>query len=100
MAKGIMPEEQRLSSLEGWWDADWHIRIGRRRNEFLAEIDRLEKDERIGAMMDIPRLRAALENWPEQTEIDYQKFFGPQLAVPAALVISRFINYVEGRNTP
>jgi len=100
MAKGIMPEEQRLTSLEGWWDADWHIRIGRRRHEFLAEIDRLEKDERIGPMMDIPRLRAALENWPEQTEIDYQKFFGPQLAVPAALVISRFINYVEGRNTP
>jgi asparagine synthase (glutamine-hydrolysing) len=100
MAEGIMPDNQRLNPLQGWWDADWHIRIGRRRQEFLAELDRLEKDERIGRMIDVPRLRASLENWPTETEIDPQKFYGIQLAIPAALVTARFINYVEGRNTP
>jgi len=100
MAEGIMPDSQRLNPLQGWWDADWHVRIGRRRKEFLAELDRLEKDERIGPMIDVPRLRAALENWPKETEIDPQKFYGLQLAIPAALVTARFINYVEGRNAP
>jgi asparagine synthase (glutamine-hydrolysing) len=98
MAKGVMPEEQRRNALNGWWDADWHVRIGRRREEWLSELDRMERDDRLGRMFDVPRLRAALENWPRQTEIDPQKAFAVQLAVPIALVTARFVNYVEGRN--
>jgi hypothetical protein len=51
-------------------------------------------------MLDLPRLRAALEDWPESTETEPDKFLGAQLAVPAALAIARFVNYVEGRNAP
>lgn len=98
MAKGIMPEAQRTTDIHGWWDPDWHLRIGRRRADFLAELDRIEKDERLGKMFDVPRLRAGLVDWPEQTEIEPEKFFGPQFAVPMALLTARFIKYVEGRN--
>lgn len=98
MAKGIMPEEQRNNALSGWWDADWHLRIGRRRKEWLAELDRLEKDDRLGSMLDVPRLRAALEDWPDQTYADPHKAFAIHLAVPTAIVTARFVNYVEGRN--
>jgi asparagine synthase (glutamine-hydrolysing) len=45
-------------------------------------------------------LRAALEDWPEQTETDQQKFFTREFAVPRGLLAARFINYVEGRNAP
>jgi asparagine synthase (glutamine-hydrolysing) len=99
MANGIMPESQRVNELSGCWDADWHIRIGRRRKEFLAEFDRLDDDDIVGPMLDLPRLRAALEDWPAETEIDPLKAYGRQLAVPAALVTARFIQFVEGRNT-
>ena len=98
MAKGIMPEEQRANRLNGRWDADWHLRIGRRRADFLAEIDRLEGDERIASMLDLPRLRAALEDWPERTETDPQKYFSREFAVPRGLLTARFINYVERSN--
>ena len=98
MARGIMPEEQRMNRLNGRWDADWHLRIGRRRKDFLAELDRLETDERMAAILDIPRLRAALVDWPEQTEIDFQKYSSREFAVPRGLLTARFINYVEGRN--
>jgi len=98
MATGIMPEEQRTTSLTGWWDADWHVRIGRRRKDYLIELDRLGRDERIARMLDLPRLRAALESWPEKTETDPQKCFVAQLALPRALLTARFIHYVEGRN--
>lgn len=100
MAKGIMPEEQRVNQLDGYWDTDWRIRLGPRRKEFLDELKRLEDDDRIGSMLDIPRLRAAIENWPAEGETDHQKTHGPALAVPAALLTARFIQYVEGRNTP
>jgi len=100
MAKGIMPEKQRENALNGWWDADWHLRIGRRRDDFLAELNRIEGDEKLGRMLDVPRLRAALEDWPDQTETDPVKAFAVQLAVPSAILTARFVNYVEGRNQP
>lgn len=100
MAKGIMPEEQRANRLNGRWDADWHRRVGRRRKEYLAELERLEGDERIASMLDLPRLRAALEDWSEQPVTDPQKYYECEFAVPRGLLTARFINYVEGRNTP
>ena len=98
MAKGIMPEEQRANRLNGRWDADWHLRIGRRRTDFLAEIDRLAGDERMAKMFDLPRLRAALESWPEHTETDPQKFYTHEFAIPRGLLAARFMRYIEGRN--
>ncbi|HVM21983.1 MAG TPA: asparagine synthase-related protein [Sphingomicrobium sp.] len=100
LGKGIIPEEQRLTALQGCWDADWHIRIGRRRLEYLQELSRIEQDERFAGMFDFPRLRSALEDWPEQSVADQHKALGPQAAVPTAILTARFINYVEGRNTP
>ena len=100
MAKGIMPEEQRTNRLNGRWDADWHLRLGRRRTDLMAEIDRLAGDERIAAMLDLPRMRAALEEWPDETEIDPQQYYVREFAVPRGLLAARFVNYVEGRNEP
>jgi asparagine synthase (glutamine-hydrolysing) len=100
VAKGIMPEDQRANRLNGRWDADWHLRMSRRRNDFLAEIDRLARDEPMAAMVDIPRLRENLENWPDQTEVDPQKYGPREYMVPRALLTTRFIHYVEGRNAP
>lgn len=98
MARGMMPEQQRTNHLTGRWDSDWLLRVRRRRSDYLAEIDRLAGDERMAAMLDLTRLRAALENLPEQTELDRQKYFGAEFAVPRALLTARFVNYVEGRN--
>jgi len=98
LSKDIMPAEQRANRLNGRWDSDWHLRIGRRRTDFLAEFDRLEANERIAAIIDIPRLRAALEDWPEGTEIDPQRVYPREFAVPRGLLTARFINYIEGRN--
>lgn len=95
-----MPEQQRDNELAGWWDADWHLRIARHREEWLTELDQFERNDRLGYMLDIPRLRAALEDWPDRTPTDPHKAFAAQLAVPAALVAARFVNYVEGRNEP
>ena len=100
MGIAIMPEEQRMNHKNGRWDADWHLRIGRRRKDFLAELDRIETDARLSAMLDIPRLRAALENFPECTVVDSQTCMPIELAVPRGLLTARFVNFVEGRNLP
>ncbi len=98
LAKGIMPEEQRSNRLDGRWDADWHLRIGRRRQDLLEELDRLDRDERMSEMFDLPRLRSTLEDWPEEPPTDPRVILPLENAVMRALVATRFINYVEGRN--
>ena len=100
MARGRMPVEQRINRLNGRWDSDWLLRIKRRRADFLAEIERLEGDERMAAMLDLPRMRAALENLPDETELDPQKYYSAEFAVPRGLLTARFVNWVEGRNQP
>jgi asparagine synthase (glutamine-hydrolysing) len=45
-------------------------------------------------------LRAALEDWPAETEVEPQQFYVREFAVPRAVLAARFINYVEGRNAP
>lgn len=98
VAKGLMPEEQRANRLNGRWDADWHLRIGRRRSDYLAEFDRLAANDRVARMIDLPRLRALIEDWPDRTDTDPQVYAPRQFAVPRALLTARFVNYVEGRN--
>lgn len=98
LGKGMMPEEQRTNRLNGRWDADWHLRLGRRRVDLIAELDRIAGDDKLGPMFDIPRLKAALEDWPDQTEIRLQDYAARECTVPRALLTARFVNYVEGRN--
>ena len=98
MAKGLMPEEQRANRLNGRWDADWHLRLGRRRSDLIAELDRVASDERFQSMFDVPRLRAALAVWPERTETSIRDYATREFSVPRALLTARFVNYVEGRN--
>ena len=98
MARGIMPEHQRENSLNGRWDADWHLRIGRRRAEFRAELERIATHPTLGAMIDTDRLIAALDDFPPQTSTDPQVWMEVEMGVPRALLTARFINFVEGRN--
>jgi asparagine synthase (glutamine-hydrolysing) len=99
LARDVMPEEQRQNRLNGRWDADWHQRIGRRRNDYIAALNRIEKDDRLGPMIDVPRLRAVLENWPDVADVQIRDYSTREFAVPRALLTARFVNYVEGRNT-
>jgi asparagine synthase (glutamine-hydrolysing) len=99
MAKGIMPEVQRENRLNGRWDADWHLRIGRRREDYLAELDRIETDDELAIMLDIPRLREALEDFPDEADGQNEKFWTTEFAVPRGLLTARFVKFVEGRNT-
>lgn len=98
MAKGIMSDAQRANSLNGCWDADWHLRIGRKREEWLGALTGIETDPKLGSMLDIPRLRAALEHLPAETDTDPQVWMPVRMAVPRALLAARFVEYVEGRN--
>lgn len=98
MGRGIMPEEQRLNRRFGRHGADWHLKMGRRRHELIAELDRLAQSERLNEIFDFPRLRAALEDWPEISPREHIERLPREFAVTRAITLARYINWVEGNN--
>ncbi len=98
MARGIMPEAQRLEVRHGRHGADWHLKLTRRRSELLAEVERLAQNERLSAMIDFPKIRHALEDWPESGAIPVEERLLREGAIPRAVMLARYINHVEGHN--
>lgn len=98
LGRGIMPEMQRENLRNGRWDSDWLLRIRRKADDYRAELDRAAEDPELCAMLDLPRLRAALDNLPEQTELDPQKYMPIEFGLMRGLLTARYIHYVRGRN--
>lgn len=98
LAAGIMPEEQRRNTLNGRWDADWLSRIRLRADDYREKLDRAADDPELAAMIDIPRLRAALDNLPETTPTDPQVYLPIEFALVRGLLTARYVNHMRGRN--
>ena len=98
LALGRLPEAQRLNRRYGRHDPDWHARLGPRRGELLAEIERIAGAPELAEMLDIARMRRALEDWPSETPLDPEEWMPRELGVPRALIAARFVRFVTGRN--
>ena len=98
MARGRLPEAQRLRREHGAHDLDWHLRIGRARESLLEELDRMEDDPDIADVVDLPRLRALLTDFPEKST------WRPEVRAPylntlnRGISAGRFIAFAKGRN--
>ena len=97
MAHGMLPEAQRRNPRRGRHHADWLAKLAPRRAELRAELERLEQVPELAEMMDFPRLKAALDDWPGETPVGADAL-SLQVAVTRGLTTARFINYVAGRN--
>ena len=98
LARGRMPEAQRLNPRYGRHDVDWHVRLGRRRDALIEEVRRVAKHPTLGALIDSDRLVAVLEDWPEQSVFAPEEWMPRAAALPRALLTARFVQYVSGRN--
>ncbi len=99
MLKTMVPDMVLAEKRRGLQAADWHLRLGRQRGQMIDELDQLATNPAMAAMLNLPRLRAALDKWPAQTPIDDgPASFTLQLALTRALSTARFIRYVEGTN--
>ena len=98
MARGILPEAQRTNPRSGRHHPDWLAKLAPQRDALRAELVRLEQVSELAEMLDFPRLKAALEDWPDQTPIG-EDALALQIALTRGLTTARFINYVSGRNT-
>ena len=97
MARGVLPEAQRTNPRSGRHHPDWLAKLAPQREALRAELVRLEQIPELAEMLDFPRLKATLEDWPAQTPIA-EDALALQIALTRGLTTARFINYVSGRN--
>jgi asparagine synthase (glutamine-hydrolysing) len=60
----VLPTAQMLSRKRGYQAADWHEGLTAARPQIAAELDRLERSPGARRMLDLPRLRRLVANWP------------------------------------
>lgn len=97
MGRNVLPEAQRTNRRNGRHHADWLAKLAPQRDSMRRELERLEQVPELAEMLDFPRLKAALDDWPDETPIGADAL-ALQVALTRGLTTARFINYVAGRN--
>jgi asparagine synthase (glutamine-hydrolysing) len=78
--------------------ADWYPRLTRTRNHIAEEVRRLAENAEVASILDMPRLKAILTNWPDRQPAEYTPEESQLLAIPDALGTAYFIENVAGTN--
>jgi asparagine synthase (glutamine-hydrolysing) len=76
----------------------WFSNLGRRRVALAEDIARLEGSAMARQLIDLPRLRRLVEDWPADEQAAYARREEYQQALTRALHIGAFILWVEGGN--
>jgi asparagine synthase (glutamine-hydrolysing) len=99
MARGRLPEAQRINRDYGKQYVDTLARIGRVRDELLAELERMTEDADIAAVVDLPRLQQLLREFPAAgPHYDPAEVLPYQTILPLGIAAGRFIAFAKGRN--
>ncbi len=98
MARGLMPEEQRLDTRQGRHNVDWHLRLGQRRSELVEQVRAIQSHARLSSILDCDRMIHLLEDWPEATPTDPRERLPREVGLTRALTAAAFVSHVEQRN--
>jgi asparagine synthase (glutamine-hydrolysing) len=78
--------------------ADWFSRLTRTRNAVAEEVNRLANNPEVASILDMQRLKAILNTWPDRQPPEYTPGESLLLAIPNALGVAYFIENVTGAN--
>jgi asparagine synthase (glutamine-hydrolysing) len=78
--------------------ADWYPRLTRVRNHIAEEVKRLAEKPEVRSILDMQRLSAILNSWPDNQPKEYTPEEQTLLAVPGALETAYFIENMTGTN--
>jgi asparagine synthase (glutamine-hydrolysing) len=98
VSAGLLPESVLNEKLWGKHNIEWFDRICPQRAEFAAELETLERVPLAAEMLDLPRLKALVDNWPADgaaanvNRLDYEYF------LTRAIHMGRFIRWLDGGN--
>ncbi len=98
MGRGLMPEAQRLDTRTGLHSPDWHERLTPQLPQLRAELLAAADDPDVAGILDIPRMVALIDNWPDKQASGHEDALKFGMAIPRAIMMVRYARFVSGRN--
>ena len=98
MAEGLLPESQRMDARQGRHNIDWHVRMTRRREDLLSQIRAIAGHRELAHILDLGKMAALLEDWPDRTPSDPGEALPRMLGLTRALTAAAFVSHAERRN--
>jgi asparagine synthase (glutamine-hydrolysing) len=96
--QGRLPPVVLYNKKRGAQAADWYPRMTRERHHIAEEVRRLTLNVDVAALVDLKRLAAILDAWPEREPPEYSLETGINMAIPNAMGAAYFIENVTGAN--
>lgn len=98
--EGRLPDEIRLNKRRGAIVPDWHRRMTRGLPAMREQLDVLGDDPDVAGILDIPRIRKLIDEWPAEAPVtfgDPSTWLLPR-CLPHALAVGRFVRRAKGAN--
>jgi asparagine synthase (glutamine-hydrolysing) len=97
LADRLPPEilHERRRGLQG---VTWFRNLNARRNDVAADLERLEASPLASRLVDLPRLKRLMQQWPEDENAAEKRRYEFRLALTRGVHVGRFIRWVEGGN--
>lgn len=93
-----LPREILQETRRGANNLGWLRRLDRRRPQIAAEIERMEASPTASRLIDIPRLKRLLDQWPKDEQAAQHRVGDYNAALARAVHVGSFIRWVEGGN--
>lgn len=80
--------------------SDWHVRMTRDLPQIRRDLEEYARDPELSEKIDLPRLMALIEDWPDKSVVAAKndKSFYLPVVLPLALQVAHFSRLVRGRN--
>ena len=98
MARGRMPEAQRLNPRVGMHNADWHHKMARDLDGLRRRVEAFADHPVIGPSIDLEKARALIDSFPAQAPANPTAGAEWRFHLPAAMLIADYVDFVTGRN--
>jgi asparagine synthase (glutamine-hydrolysing) len=76
----------------------WFRSLDRRRERIAADVERLEASPLASRLIDLPRLKRLLAEWPKDAQAAERRAPEYRLALARGVHVGRFVRWVEGAN--
>ncbi len=93
-----LPPEILNEHRRGYQGATWFRRLDAQRQDITDEIDRLETSSLASRLIDVPRLKRMLQDWPKDENAAEMRLQDLRRAFGRGIHVGRFIRWVEGGN--
>ena len=77
---------------------EWYAIVSNRREGMIAALERIARSPLAARVLDVPRIRALLDDWPDDADAARPDSILRGVAIDRALAMGGFLRWHEGAN--